>query len=341
MSILASHAFAAPSISGASGQVKNGGQITISGSSFGTKSPAAPILWDQFNSGTAGQNLSSSPKWEAYKGSGPQYSATQPYGGSGLSAHNVARYSEGESSGFETAVSYFNGTDELYYSFMSRYTGPGDGGRVYKNGRMNTGTNRYSGDGMLAISDNYIFYRPGSSSIYPDGRHFNSTNIASGNWQRHQMYGKLSSPSGSSNGKIWVQIASESKTYSNIVTRGSGYSFKYGTIILGLMMANMNSGDVHYMYVDDVYVDKTLARVELCDASTWSNRKACDLQIPSAWSGTSITATVNQGAFANNSKAYLYVVDAAGNANSQGYPVTLGTPIAGGAPSVPQNFVIK
>jgi hypothetical protein len=44
-----------------------------------------------------------------------------------------------------------------------------------------------------------------------------------------------------------------------------------------------------------------------------------EIQIPSAWSDTSITITLNKGSFANFNSAYLYVIDADGNVNTNGY----------------------
>jgi len=41
------------------------------------------------------------------------------------------------------------------------------------------------------------------------------------------------------------------------------------------------------------------------------------------WSDTEITATLRQGSFANGEQAYLYVFDANGNVNSDGYPIII------------------
>ena len=77
-------------------------------------------------------------------------------------------------------------------------------------------------------------------------------------------------------------------------------------------------------YLDDIYVQiGTTARVELCDTSTWADRTHCEIQVPTAWGDTSITATQNQGSFATGDTAYLYVIDSAGTV-SNGYPVTIG-----------------
>ena len=49
--------FGAPSISGVSGTIVDGQSVTISGSGFGIKMDAAPILWENFDSGTNGQAI--------------------------------------------------------------------------------------------------------------------------------------------------------------------------------------------------------------------------------------------------------------------------------------------
>src|SRR3989344_2787135 len=48
---------AAPAVTGVSGQLAHGASITITGSGFGTKASAAPLKYDAFESGTAGQDL--------------------------------------------------------------------------------------------------------------------------------------------------------------------------------------------------------------------------------------------------------------------------------------------
>ncbi len=86
-----------------------------------------------------------------------------------------------------------------------------------------------------------------------------------------------------------------------------------------------NSMDGLQVYIDDPFIQVgSQARVELCDASTWAARTSCDIQPATEWSTTSITATVNTGAFSTDDTAYLYVVDADGNVNSTGYEVTIG-----------------
>jgi hypothetical protein len=75
---------------------------------------------------------------------------------------------------------------------------------------------------------------------------------------------------------------------------------------------------------DDIYFSQTYSRVEVCAGSTWSNKGVCEVQIPTAWATGEVSFVVNQGAFADDATAYLYVVDEDGDANTNGLEITIG-----------------
>ncbi|BHH86278.1 hypothetical protein [Desulforhopalus sp. 52FAK] len=325
--LLSSYAIAEPEISSISGKVSEGQTIKIFGSSLGTKSPAAPILWDNFNGGTDGGRLDVDPNWTMRYDS-PLYTSTQPYGGSGLAIYNEASYGDSDMLKFRSASHSFTGVKELYYSYMNRHVGASTSGRVYKNGRIGADGERYSGPGVSGISDGYFLFNSGSGFIYPTASQgynpdyrFESVDVGSANWQRHQLYSKASSPAGTANGRVYAAVHTQRKDYPNIVSMKSGYDFDYDIVLLGTMMDQPGVGETHYMYIDDVYIDNTLARVELCTSETWDYGASCNPQIPTAWSDNSVTVTVNQGAFASYEYAYLYVVDSEGNVNNNGLQI--------------------
>jgi hypothetical protein len=70
------------------------------------------------------------------------------------------------------------------------------------------------------------------------------------------------------------------------------------------------------VYLDDVYFDRTRARVELCDSSSWNARRRCEVQVTTAWANGQITVNPAQGAFQKGSTVYLYVVDASGRVSN-------------------------
>ena len=96
----------------------------------------------------------------------------------------------------------------------------------------------------------------------------------------------------------------------------------------------------NWTYFNDIYFDKSLARVVLCNASSYSNCTVREPQIPSAWSNTSITTTVNLGALPESGTAYLYVVAPDGSVNSQGHPIVIGGGVAMTPPAGPSTLSV-
>jgi len=79
-----------------------------------------------------------------------------------------------------------------------------------------------------------------------------------------------------------------------------------------------------YVYMDDVYIDNTPARIVLGNADTLAASTHREIQIPQTWSDTSLTFIANPGTFADGATAYLYVVDASGNSSRNGFRITMG-----------------
>ena len=79
------------------------------------------------------------------------------------------------------------------------------------------------------------------------------------------------------------------------------------------------------LYNDDLYIDTTQARVELCDSSTWSARTHCEIQPATAWNDSQISVTLNQGSFQDSQQIYLFVINAAGDPVGESFPVKIGS----------------
>jgi hypothetical protein len=94
----------------------------------------------------------------------------------------------------------------------------------------------------------------------------------------------------------------------------------------------------NWRYFDDAYLDLSLARVVLANSQQLSQATVIENQIPSAWSDSSITATVNLGKFAQGATAYLFIVDATGTPSSAGFAVTAGGTAM--APSPPSSVAV-
>ena len=78
--------------------------------------------------------------------------------------------------------------------------------------------------------------------------------------------------------------------------------------------------------LDDIYVDNTWARVMIGNAPTWAASTVHDIEIPTAWSGNSISVVLHNDSLPNFSGAYLYVFDSNGSVNQNGYPLCSNCP---------------
>ena len=319
---LASYSYSAPAVTSAD---LSGATITISGTGFGTKSTAAPIFFDDFESGSHGANLPTDSDWTGYDGhAGGDYSNTTSYSGS-LSAHNEITTTG--STWFNTSYHTFTGQQELYYSYMSKVSSSPQG--VFKNGRMTTEdaspNAHYSIQGGVALSDGYAFYNDGVTSYYqsignwPSGSAGNSmTEIESTSWKRHELYNLHSTP-GVADGEVYARVGGYDKYDTTAQTLASGQSNSIDSILLGLMTSDDGDPSAH-IYIDDVYVDNTKSRVEICESSTWSLSIKCNPQPAVTWSATSITVTINDSNLAGD--LYIFVQDSNGDMNTTGELLT-------------------
>jgi len=76
------------------------------------------------------------------------------------------------------------------------------------------------------------------------------------------------------------------------------------------------------MYYDAVYLDDTWHRVVISEGSTWATRGNVEVQIPAQWNDGKIVVSANLGGLNPASPLFLYVVDANGVANENGYPLS-------------------
>lgn len=341
-------AFAAPSISGISGSFINEQSVTINGGGFGTKSTAAPIKFDNFENGSNGTNLyQTDSSWVRYLGgsdTGVIYSNTEAHSGS-LSVYNPVQ--PDNNGDFSTNYYTFPATDEVWYSYWWR-TANLAGLTDYNNtklgriGNYALDDNPYSGAGTTSLTTymwaddqppNYVgspylaYWIDGSGENLVPG---NGLHIEFNQWNRIDCHKKLSSPGGTANGTVECWSMSENNTSSpfylgstTLVNRPSGQTWQQDCVLLGAMDGAENQHD-YQIYIDDVYVDNTQSRVEICDTDTWINRNHCEIQSADSWNSTATAIRVNQGSFADGSSQYLYVVDSNGDANPNGYMIMFG-----------------
>jgi hypothetical protein len=73
-----------------------------------------------------------------------------------------------------------------------------------------------------------------------------------------------------------------------------------------------SSGLVFYRRMTSVYVDRTSARVVVCEAAVLADCRHHELQIPIAWTNSEVRFVASRGSFARGSAAFVHVVDPTG-----------------------------
>lgn len=357
--VLASPAgvYAQPSVSGASGQWSHKGTVTISGSAFGTKATAPPVIWDD----ASGTNMAA--KWDGvWPNNNPTYNLAYrtPQRGIALPHNRITRYiagAHGTSAGADAGynVMFFKHrtvTSFPAYTYVTWYQ-RADDAWVF-GGDNNFKTFAVSGSPSPYTTPNwYLAYNPPSPSSttsptsyifsyeetgptlrFPDANgHMHwwgeAVNPMSGVWTKIEMEMKYTSASDGyvklwENGVLRVNYVGHTDSLSgSLRSEGiGGYARMYGQ-------------PNNWRYFADVYLDYSRARVILGNAATYAASTVREVQIPTSWSSSSITLAVNLGRFADGQPAYVYVVDSDGRVNANGFRVTA----AGTAPPAPGDTV--
>ena len=353
-------ALATPLVQNVSGTLSHGGTVTITGSGFGSKTTAAPLVWDN----ASGNSLND--KWTGgWPSLLPGYNLGYyaPMRGIGLPHSHVTRYiagahaaMTGANAGYDVMMFKSIALPALpYYIYASWYQRADD--LWHFGGDNNFKTFDYSdGDEPYALNKSwYICYGPPHPDSNTDAgvQWTNQTSTPLSNPDRNghnawwgnavnQMAGKWSKV------EIAIKLSNQSDGYINIWENGhqvmnyAGITDNYGGTRRAIAVggyARMQGYTNNWRYFDDVYVDTTLSRVVLADKPVLSQATIVENQIPSAWSDSSITAQVNLGKFTQGQAAYLFVVDASGTVSATGLALTAGGTTV--MPNPPSQFTVQ
>jgi hypothetical protein len=313
--------FSAPSVSGVSGTIADGESVNIAGSSFGTKSPAAPVIWAPFEGSLNPSNLGTVTSWAENQNAG--YTTAVKHAGSGSMGSTSGWTSALFNAAVSTGVSGYN--KPFYVNVWRRATYSDTQasmnlkffrvwpvGLGYPNWYISKSTDS---EGGSVWSRRYTESCTGTAVSF-------DFHVAGTTFRNDEYIWKTSSSASASDGILQVLIDGVSKVDSSAVTYDCAGSLTPGGLI-SIQDDPSNytpSGDSWY---DDIYVDTTWARVVIGNASTLATSTHREIQIPSAWSASSIDVTVNRGSFGATDTAYLFVVDADGSA-SAGQEITFG-----------------
>jgi hypothetical protein len=334
-------AYAAPSISNITGTVSTGQSVTVSGSGFGTKAMAPPVIFDTVDNQSSYSGLSN--------GASVPYGGSYPWGDNTDGTGNML-FSTTEG---RNGSKCYKGLNTSWKATVGNVTFSNPSQQIYASWWWKTDTAAYNS----SISQSSKFIRLGSSTDISNLT-FSWTEEAA------YVYSTNGGGYGSQTGNLWaswlgkvnswdfyeVSIDWANKTYTlkinNQVSKQQSWSgitpFNFDYI----WKIGWDGGGTNPIFLtswlDDIYVDRTFSRVMIGNASTYSACTHFEMQPPTTWNanGQSITANVNQGSFANGTTAYLYVVDSAGTA-SNGQQITFGSGTTTTLPAAPTNLILK
>jgi hypothetical protein len=334
-------AYADPIINSASGSIVHKSGVSIYGTGFGTKTNAAPLRYDNFESGKIGSPLPGEQNNSGYmttssKGSAylPSYSTTK------------IRYS-----GTQSAYQNFLDGNYSNYIRLTEPSLPSNMKRVYVSGWFNLVTggaksrntkilNMGTASGWQTRVDVYPTNGSGhlysSASCSGNGDTLQDWGVSAakallddGNWHRVEGWLDLGTPNGNNGYRdIYMDLKKLGEISGTFIDSDCSLSY----VSFGHYFATDTGSPRPWAqrYWDEIYVDTTRARVEIGNSPNWGSCTHREIQVPTSWSDGSIRVTINRGAFNAGERAYLFVVDASGAA-SGGYPVT----IASGSGSTP------
>lgn len=330
-----------PTISGITGAVTHGQSITISGTGFGAKTTAAPEIWDNASGPTDPTDL-----WDVVRPRAADTSDTTlqtlrrdaPFHGVNAPHNRVGRFLAGSHGGSGDVALVNNLTvttpiDQRVYASCWMRADPAwvfnlatdnnfktfhwaDVGIPYNNNaNINyefnprpedlsptfKGWHLYNGHPTAAMLDGQSIFA-GTPDVH---------NPMTG-WMKYEIISHYNSTGFTQireNGRFVVGFSGDVDSF-NATTR----IFSFGGFA---RVRNSNN----YRYFTDLYLDTTHQRVLLANAPTLNSSATIrEVQIPTAWSDTSITVTVNRGIFADDDTVFLFVVDGA-NVASSGFEI--------------------
>jgi hypothetical protein len=315
-----------------------GGTVNITGSGFGTKSPAKPYLWADFNTNINPTNLGRHTSW--YETEYVKYQAGCGPDGSGCAMDlDTPPPGEGPMARIRTtgdfgagAINTLGQKSYVYRKQKHNFNVSSYNLKTFRLWPLNAGPgpNNYINEGNSSSDcegcDNYCWA-------------LNNDWASNTNWYTQEIVMQANTTLANTDGIL--KVYNDSTLWYNCGAGGDGsHSWamrctannydEQELYFLHAVIANTPTwnGSIHFYY-DDIYVDDTWSRVMICSGSTWNSRGHCEIQIPSAWSCSgspetcSINAVVNKGSFFDGNKVYLYVVDS-NNKSSNSCPITIG-----------------
>jgi hypothetical protein len=334
-------ALAVPSIENVTGSIADGDSITISGNGFGDNGPNLE-LFDDFEKGANGTDIETGPgsatvgEWTSSSGAIlPQYSNLEALSGQMSFRADFTAVGVAQSWTSQVEKVFSEPTTEFFgcwwWLIPAGTNVPGEGasnGVNWKTVWIMDGFQGNDDDLFMPVimGPTYSMFS-GNTSAYRTGV---DLNWSKGQWKRIWVWLK-GSTTASGQVNMWeltgskVEEAANDNNVQVYSTSRSDQPHEWGQIHINAYGRPTSNC---YPSFDDVYLatgPNARARIEIGNAPNYMACTNLTICTPDSWSDTSIIATVRQGRFQAQEGAFLYVFDANGVCNMNGFAIEFGT----------------
>lgn len=299
-----SFAIGAPTITSVSGTASQGQTVKISGAGFGSKSQATPLVFDDFEAGSDGQQIQGKSAiagaWDTGSYAGGVTYAT-------YEGKKVARHQFGNGTYNSSLYVDPSPTQTVYLDFWIKGVPAANPSRNWKTWRFY--------DSSDAEVGNSVYYCNGGGIDMAGSWVWTAEAPPPQTWMHYEVIQRPGVVRHYRDGKLDLSNSNTSPPTVAQVRIGHYWGLD------GVSDCGSNPGG--NVYTDNVYVDNSLARVVIGDASTFEASRKRAVQPATAWSGSEVTVRFYPTQFTSGQSAYLFVVDA-NNVPSAGFPITIG-----------------
>ena len=318
--------------------IRDGQSVTIQGVNFGTKVPAAPIRFLDFDDGIVGERLPDQSEGGLLTSKNgetthyPQYSNDRGRYPGDLSVRQWYRSENGEYAYNQKMALTGMDFDTLYVSaWVYRDDYAGTAGQT-RNAKLDYNLN----SGNLEYPQNRTDANRTQNRLYFDtirGADLSEEEVLERDyhvpakftfdqWFRLERKFVASDPMEYNGMSQVLHSKYEVVGLHNVVNRTRSDQH-YRELLMSHYLDPTD--DVHSplrIYHSDIYIDNTFARVEIGDAPTYDSCTRWEMQLPTAWENGQLTFSVNQGQFERGDTVYVYVFNS-DDVVSNGFAVTV------------------
>ena len=333
----------AGTVNGISGTISDGQTITVKGSGFGSSGPNV-VVFDDFESGTSGANIKTGTgsakfgKWDARINSTYYDTAAKLSGTKSFTSNMSGSWSNYIEARLPANTKGVFASWWLFVPAGNNWPGEGLSNGINWKQMWIQGSNTTDDDYYFPVKMETNWVLAGNDPISVAARTYLQIDMQKGSWKRIWGWIKGSASSTSNDGEIkFWELTDNNVTQrvnkTGITTLKTGGAFeKIRPNGYGRATSNC------FTSFDDIYIasgPNAQARVEIGNASVYSNSTKLTILTPTSWSDSSISAQVNTGNFKTDESAFLFVFKADGSVSS-GYPIKIGATGTTGGSTVTQ-----